>query len=66
MGQGFYIDKGCKDNTGGGSGTDLSALDYYFDDAAADTGGVSIGGHYKLAQPNAYGMKYGTVVTRRD
>lgn len=50
----------------GSGGTDLSSLDEYESDAAAGSGGVAIGQPYQLSAANIYGMKWGTIVIRKE
>lgn len=50
----------------GGGGTDLSTLPEYASDADAAAGGLSLDQPYQLAAGNIYGMKWGTIVLRKE
>jgi hypothetical protein len=50
----------------GSSGDPLRIYGYYQNDAAAAAGGVPVGGMYKAAFGNKYGMSYGAIRIRVD
>lgn len=50
-------------NSGGGG---LGDLPEYASDADAAAGGIAIGSPYQLSAGNIYGMKWGTIVIRKE